>query len=614
MLNLKLLNKEQYKAVTNPKNKAFIVAGAGCGKTRVLTYRIAYLLEKGVPESDIYAFTFTNKAANEMKNRLEELLQRQTKVSLSTFHSYCLTILKSFPEYVDYYPHFMIIDEDDKKKVIKDIIKELNLPITDKDASLAISKYKDLSSPKLKTIEEKLQYLKVFYEYQNTLKQTNRMDYDDMLYQFYNLLINSNWIKEGLQEMTRYILVDECQDINKIQYQIILKLSEIHQNIFMVGDEDQCIYSFRGSDISSLKHFTETLNAEVIKLEQNYRSSKNILEAANSVIKKNQNRIDKTLYTNYQDKNFKLVVANLESDIDEANYIVDLIKALVQKGYTYKDFAVLYRNNQTSVQIEKALLKEKIPFYIIGGLPFFRRKEIKLLINYLLFLINPNDDISLSYIINTPARGIGQVLQKQINDISKQKRISLYNSIKTLSNESKNEPLINFLNLINQLQELISSKEPEEFLKELIKELDYFNVLRKEQNSKKKINNVYALLEMIKTDNNLTPKMKIIEFINNLYLDATKENEKGYIKLMTIHQAKGLEYKIVILAGCNNGLIPSTKTNIDEERRVFYVAITRAKERLYLLSGRRRLTNGEYKDYQISPFILDIENSLINFN
>ena len=508
----------------------------------------------------------------------------------------------------------MIIDEDDKKKVIKDIIKELNLPIIDKDASAAISKYKDLSSPKLKNIEEKLQYLKVFYEYQNILKQTNRMDYDDMLYQFYNLLNNSNWIKEGLQEMTRYILVDECQDINKIQYQIILKLSEIHQNIFMVGDEDQCIYSFRGSDINSLKHFTETLNAEVIKLEQNYRSSKNILEAANSVIKKNQNIIDKTLYTNYQDKNFKLVVANLESDIDEANYIVDLIKALVQKGYTYKDFAVLYRNNQTSVQIEKALLKEKIPFYIIGGLPFFRRGEIKLLINYLLFLINPNDDISLSYIINSPNRGIGSVLKKRLEDISNQKRISLYNSIKYLSNETKNEALINFIDLINKLQELISTKEPEEFLKELIKELEYFNILRKEQNSKKKINNVYTLLEMIKTDNDLTPKMKIIEFINNLYLDATKEIDKGYIKLMTIHQAKGLEYKIVILAWCNNGLIPSTKTNLDEERRVFYVAITRAKERLYLLSGRRRLTNGEYKDYQISPFILDIEKTLINFN
>ena len=190
----------------------------------------------------------------------------------------------------------------------------------------------------------------------------------------------------------------------------------------------------------------------------------------------------------------------------------------------------------------------------------------------------------------------------------------IYNSIKYLSNETKNEALINFIDLINKLQELISTKEPEEFLKELIKELEYFNILRKEQNSKKKINNVYTLLEMIKTDNDLTPKMKIIEFINNLYLDATKEIDKGYIKLMTIHQAKGLEYKIVILAGCNNGLIPSTKTNLDEERRVFYVAITRAKERLYLLSGRRRLTNGEYKDYQISPFILDIEKTLINFN
>ncbi len=616
MLKLNLLNDKQKQAVTSTNPKIYVVAGAGCGKTRVLTYRIAYLLNKGVSEKNIYAFTFTNKAANEMKYRLNEILQKESNVYLSTFHSYCLDILRGLAEYLGYEKYFTIIDDDDKKKIIRQILTNQQNPLNDLKAIKAISDIKNLTKLKNKTLKERILILKVYYEYQGLLLKSNRMDFDDLLFQFYNLLHEVKDFTEILQDEMQYILVDECQDINNIQYQIILKLSEQHKNIFMVGDEDQCIYSFRGSDINCIKDFIKNQKAEVIKLEQNYRSTPNILQAANSVIIKNKKRIEKNLFTNYQDKNFKIQVVNLSSDIEEAIYIADLIEALINKGYIYKDFTILYRNNNISIPIEKELIKRRIPYYIIGKLPFFRRKEIKLLINYLIFLTNNNDDYALQEIINTPSRQIGESLLNTIKQTSEINSISNYEAIKLLIKDTNKEPLINFHILINQLTTEIKTFDIGEFLRQLIKQLDYLNILRKDINSKTKINNVFTfikLLEELETTN-----QTIIDVINALYLENTKEEKvDNYVKLMTIHQAKGLEYKIVIVAGCNDGIIPSNKITLDileEERRLFYVAITRAKERLYLLSGRRRLINGEYKDYTISPYILDIEKNTVNFN
>lgn len=609
MINLKLLNEAQKRAVTKQQGKTFVVAGAGCGKTRVLTYRIAYLLEQGEHEDNIYAFTFTNKAANEMKERLEEILGRKTNVTLSTFHSFALSILKSFPEYIGFEKNFTIIDEDDKRKIIKEIIEQNNLALVEVDAIKYISKIKNLSQIHFKSLVENLSVLKVFYEYQERLRNSNRMDFDDLLYKLYEMLKDNQWLREGLSEGMTQILVDEAQDINKIQYELILLLGESSNNIFLVGDEDQCIYSFRGSDINCIKDFTVNRHAEVIKLEQNYRSTKTILEAANSVIKKNQNRIDKTLFTNYQDKNFKLVVANLESDYAEAVYITDLIKALIQRGYSYKDFVILYRNNNLSIPIEKQLLKEKLPFYIIGQTQFFKRKEIKILIDYLNLIINNNDSISLMNIINTPSRKIGE---KTIQEIKRYD--NYFEALKTLENEAT----ISFYNFIKEESKQMNKLTPYEFINKFISKINYMDYLRKEPNSKTKIANVYTFIEMFKDLDYQNPKEEIIEFLNNLYLDNQKEKSlDGYIKLMTIHQSKGLEYKIVIIAGCNDGIIPSNKQDLkqfEEERRIFYVAITRAKERLYLLSGKRRINNGSIKDYMISPFILDIEKKIINYN
>ena len=618
MLNLKLLNKQQYKAVTKLTGKTYVVSGAGCGKTRVLTYRIAYLIENGFNEENIFAFTFTNKAANEMKNRLKELLGREVKVTLSTFHSYCNSILYSFPEYIGYEPHYHIIDEDDKKSIVNNIINTFKIDLKDNIAIKAISNYKNLIPYKSKSLKENMDILKVYYTYQKTLLNSNKMDFDDLLYQFLKLLKNQTWLKEIFQNNCVQILVDECQDINKIQYEIILELAKINQNIFLVGDEDQCIYSFRGSDISCINDFITNQQAEVIKLEQNYRSSKNILDAANSVIKQNQNRIDKHLFTNYEENNFKLVVANLNTDYEEAIYITSLIKALLNRGYKYSDFAILYRNNSVSINIEKELLKQELPYVLIGKIPFFKHKEIKLLISYLLFLINNKDDISFSYIYNTPPRGIGETTFNKIKDIAKEKEISLFEALTILKNQTKNENLENFYNFIYTESLNLTKQTPIEFLNNLIRKLDYLTILRKEVNSKEKVNRVFTLLEMFEQiELNDSSSNLISNFLNNLYLENITQKEQGLIKLMTIHQAKGLEYKIVIVAGCNEGILPTFKLDypsLEEERRIFYVAITRAKERLYLLSARKRLINGKYQEHKISPFILEIQKELINYN
>ncbi len=615
MINLKLLNKEQCKAVTKLTGKTYVVAGAGCGKTRVLTYRIAYLIENGYKEENIFAFTFTNKAANEMKQRIKELLNRDVKVTLSTFHSYCNSILYSFPEYVGYEPHYNIIDEEDKKSIIHNIITTLKLDIKEEIAIKAISNYKNLTSFPARTLKENLDTVKIYHIYQKTLKNSNKMDFDDLLYLFLKLLKNEIWIREELQTSCIQLLVDEAQDINKIQYQIILELAKLNQNIFLVGDEDQSIYSFRGSDIACINDFVNKEEAEVIKLEQNYRSCQNILEAANSVIRQNKNRIDKKLFTNYKENNFKLVVANLYSDNDEARYITALIKALINKGYKYSDFAILYRNNAISVNIEKELLKQELPYILIGKTPFFKHKEIKLLISYLLFLINNKDDISFTYIYNNPHRGIGEMTFNKIKELASQNSISLYEASKLLL-EDKN--IKQFIDFINKLSVNLNNQTPHQLLSNLIKQLDYISILKKENNAKDKITRVYTLLEMFDqielTD---TTANLITNYLNNLYLENNPETETGYIKLMTIHQAKGLEYKTVIVAGCNDGILPSFKTNfnsLEEERRIFYVAITRAKERLYLLSARKRLIAGKYQDYNISPFILEIQKNLINYN
>ena len=618
MLNLNLLNVMQKEAVTTTKKKVFVVAGAGCGKTRVLTYRIAYLLDRGVPESKIFAFTFTNKAAHEMKSRLEDLLGYETDVSLSTFHAFAYKHLKVFYNVLGFKEEIRIIDEDEKIKIIKSILRSIDIKFDEDYISKEISNIKSLIGIKENKLKIRMSILKVYFTYQEMLKTSSLMDFDDLLYFFYELLSENenlqNWFKEDV-----HILVDECQDINKIQYEIIKLLGRRSKNIFMVGDEDQCIYSFRGSDPSCMRDFINEEKAEIIKLEQNYRSCQNILMAANSVIKNNTKRVDKRLYTSYNDKNYKLIISDFYSDYDEALYIADLIEELIIKGYNYRDFTILYRNNSVSIPIEKELLKRKIPFHIFGKVPFFRKPEVKKIIYYLRIILNRHDNIAFIETINYPKRGIGEYYFEQLKVHMIENGFSFYDGLMAADDLKEVEGFNKYLKLIEKFSAIINDCNLVTFVKELLNDLGYFELIRHDKHSKDKITNVYTFLDMIEqieVINNNTESLS--NFLSDIYLENTKyEPDKNYAKMMTIHQAKGLEYKIVILAGCNDGILPVKHEPTDileEERRLFYVALTRAKERLYILSTKRRLINGQYKTYTISPFIKEISSSVINFN
>ena len=609
------LNLKQKEAVIHGGGYTFVVSGAGCGKTRTLTNRIKYLIDLGVNEYSIYAFTFTNRAANEMKFKLESLLGRKTDVSLMTFHSYALKILKGCKDVDGYQENFTLIDESDRRKIISDIMKNIDAPIDEAVVLREITLIKNKSDNLIQDENKTLIVQKVLREYQKELIKSNRMDFDDLLLNLLYML-DKHYVRfESLIRNTKYLLVDEAQDINKVQYEIIQRLSSINKNVFMVGDDDQCIYSFRGSNMDCINDFIVNKKAKVIKLEENYRSTSTILEAANEVIKNNSKRNKKELHSNIVDKNFKIVVSKHLSDTKEAVYITDLIKHLISNEYNFKDICILYRNNFISNVIERELLKRNISYYIFGGIPFFERKEIKLIINYIRFFINHEDDIALKEIINTPARLIGDKIQQKIYDCAKENNCSIYKAL--FNFKDRYDSVAKFICMCEAFDYKIRVIPPGMFVKELLNTVGIFNLFRNETNSKSKINNIYTFLEMMNNlENSMNYKELYADFLNSLTLESLTEEDKskGKVKLMTIHQAKGLEWNVVILAGLNDEILPSKKVlekDIEEERRLFYVAITRAKERLYLLSSRYRFYNGKIKEFMESPFLSEIKKDLI---
>ena len=395
MIDLKELNENQNQAVTRTSGYTLILAGAGTGKTRVLTYRIGYLIERKAYPGSIFAFTFTNKAANEMKVRLKYLNINTNGLTVSTFHSFCFGYLSVLAPYLGYKEFFIVIDDDDKLKVIRKIINENNIELIDTEVAKIISAIKNHTKYPLKSLKESFIINYVFHRYQEILKSYNKMDLDDLVYQFYKLLRQEKYFLEHLQKTCQYILVDECQDINNIQYEILLMLAKKHNNLFLVGDQDQCIYAFRGSNIENINHFINEKMAKVIKLEENYRSNKNILEVANALISNNKMRLDKKLYTTNRDQKFQVIRSDLASDKDEAIYVAKLIQKLIILDYNYSDIAVLYRNHFISTNFEKEFMRMNIPYHIFGSFPFFKHKEIKTLIFYYQFLNNNDDDQAL---------------------------------------------------------------------------------------------------------------------------------------------------------------------------------------------------------------------------
>lgn len=597
MIELNKLNPMQQKAVFTNKNKVLVMSGAGAGKTRVLTNRIAYLISQGVSESEIVAFTFTNKAAREMKARLNLLLGKETSAFIGTFHSFCYQSIKELGNYtkLGFKKSPEIISEYDKGKLIKELLSKYNKDYSNQEFVSSISKIKNGVKPNLSTND---QYIlnAVYQEYQARLKESSMMDFDDMVPLFLKLMdIDKEYFINVCS--FKYVLVDECQDTNKIQYDLIQKVSELYHNIFMVGDEDQLIYSFRSSDIEILKDF-ETKADEIIILNENYRCNKEIIKLANKLISNNKTRLNKELVSNIEPKR-KVVFKEFDSAYLEAVDVVNKIKMLHLDKEEYKDMAILYRNNVQMYTLEKVLTKEKIPYTVYGGKPFFEYADIRIIINMYRFIYNPYNLIAFEDVYNKPTPIIEWYQMKPVlEEYRKQKE-----DIPTFLIKQDNVVLKKLGEKYLKLIEAINTLEPERFFMLLLDTLHYSKYLKDSKTQKPECLRLMQLKDMI-TD---LSKEEVKEFFNSLMIENKDMIKPQGVSLMTIHKSKGLEFNTVFIVGCNDGIIPSTsKVDLEEDRRVFYVAMTRARQNLFLYSSAYHYVNGKTMKYKPSQFIKEI--------
>jgi len=588
----KNLNEEQEKAVTHTSGPALVLAGAGSGKTRVITYRIAYLLEqKDVKPYNILAVTFTNKAADEMKERLYSLVRSSTKgIWMGTFHSICARLLREFASYTTYSRNFVIYDTQDQHNLIKNIIRDSDIGEKTLDFYYV---HRTISNLKNRLIDEyefkpynyKTELIKnIYQEYQIRLKENDAMDFDDLLFNFYTLLDSNKEIRKKLNDRFRYKLVDEYQDTNPSQYQILKKLSERYKDVFVVGDDDQSIYGFRGADINNILDFEDDFpDSKVYKLERNYRSTKRILEVASTVVKNNRLRKGKTLWTK-QEEGEKITLFSALSEKEEAARLIKLLKKELGK-YNKKDILIAYRTNAQSRAIEDALLKENIPYVIVGGVKFYQRKEIKDILSYVKFIVNKKDTISFFRILNTPRRGIGKITREIIEMKAKEENISLWEASCKLAEQE--QPIANFVNLIKSLEEI---KRIDELIVSVVEKTGYVDIFKEMDTieSESRIENIQELLsaayEFTESSGKYSPEEYLTEV--GLKTDIDSWNRTDSVNLMTLHNTKGLEFDVVFIVGIGEGLLPHYRSikegNTEEERRLFYVGITRARKKLFL--------------------------------
>lgn len=626
------LNDRQKEAVLMTEGPLLILAGAGSGKTRVLTHRIAYLIkEKKVSPANIIAITFTNKAAMEMKDRVESILGYAGDLWVSTFHSACVRILRRDIEKIGYDKNFVIYDSQDQKSLITDCIKELNLnekQYTPKGMLNAISNAKDkMVGPDEYLLEfgndfRSKKVADVYKLYQDKLKKDNALDFDDIIIKTIELFKNDEDILRYYQNKFRYIMVDEYQDTNKPQYEFINLLASKYRNLCVVGDDDQSIYGWRGADIKNILDFEKDYpDATVIKLEQNYRSTQIILDAANNVIDNNVKRKKKKLWTDNKDGE-KIVVSEVQNEREEANFIVNRIRELIDKGRKYSDFAVLYRTNAQSRILEEAFMMNDIPYKLVGALRFYDRKEIKDIIAYLRILVNPYDDISLKRIINVPKRGIGESTLNALEEYARNNNTSMYFAIPNvdLSGRAK-KALEGFKNFIDDLINELDYMTIVEVIEYILDKTGYLDELNAD-NTKESESRIENINEFIRAANEFmeTSEDKSLEnFLSGITLvsDIDTAGEIGdSIVLMTLHSAKGLEFPVVFMTGMEEGVFPSSRSFIDEheleeERRLCYVGITRAKEKLFMTYARTRNLYGKPQYNTVSRFINEIPEDLV---
>ncbi len=632
------LNDKQYEAVINTEGPSLVIAGAGSGKTKVLTHKISYLInEKNVKPWNILAITFTNKAANEMKQRIENLVggQATNDMWIGTFHSICVRILRKFIDRIGFDSSFIIFDASDQKSLVKQCLKELNIDdkiFTDRGVLSEISNAKnEMLTPVQYAVKANGEYrketiAKVYSLYQSKLKQNNSIDFDDIINYTIQILTENPDILEYYSEKFRYVLVDEYQDTNKAQFTLITLLSAKHGNITVVGDNDQGIYSFRGADISNILNFEKDFpGTKIIKLEQNYRSTKPILDAANAVIKHNPKKYEKNLWTENKEGNMpKLHVA--KNEYDEASYIVEQIEHLRREEYfKYSDFTILYRTNAQSRAIEDILRRENIAYRIIGGQKFYERKEIKDTISYLRLIQNPADNLSLQRIINEPKRGIGKTSLEKIEEIANTNGISMYEVIKKAATFGLNKVFLNSREFVNIIEEMHAKKDDmliSELIKETLNKTGYTKALELENTAQAeaRIENIEEFLTVAMEFEKEMSENSLAEFLESITLtsdvDGMDENEDS-VTLMTLHSAKGLEFPVVFLVGMEEGLFPSYRSigeekELQEERRLAYVGITRAKQYLYLTCAKQRTIFGSTTCNKISRFVREIPKELLD--
>ena len=631
------LNNKQYEAVTNTEGPCLVIAGAGSGKTKVLTHKIAYLMaEKGIKPWDILAITFTNKAANEMKSRVETLVGDIAKdMWIGTFHSICVRILRKQIDRIGFDTSFIIFDTSDQKTLMKQIIKAQNLDdklYSDKSVLYEISNAKnDMLEPdkymaKVKGDFRKEKIAELYEIYQKRLKENNAIDFDDIINFTIKILLDNPDLLEYYSNKFKYVLVDEYQDTNKAQFTLVTLLASKYGNITVVGDNDQGIYSFRGADITNILNFEKDFpGTKIIKLEQNYRCTQNILNIANEVIKNNETKYEKKLWTSNEKGNIPKVFRG-DNEYDEANYIVRQINTLkMEEYYKYSDFAILYRMNSQSRSIEDVLRREDIPYKIVGGLKFYERKEIKDAIAYLRLIQNTSDNLSLTRIINEPKRGVGKTSLDNIDMIAANSGVSMYEVIKNADTYGLNRVFANTREFINTIEELKSKKDDikvSELIKLTLNQTGYTKALELENTveAESRLQNLDEFLtvaiefEEESADNSLSEFLEGITLSSDL--DGMEESEDS-VTLMTLHSAKGLEFPVVFLVGMEEGIFPGYKSigepkELEEERRLCYVGITRAKENLFLTCSRQRTIFGSTSCNAVSRFIKEIPANMLD--
>ena len=655
------LNPMQKKAVEQIDGPCLVIAGAGSGKTKVLTYKVAYLIENGVKPWNILAITFTNKAANEMKERVEKLVGVATnEIWLGTFHSVCVRILRKFIDRLGYDNSFIIFDTSDQKTLVKNCLKELNIDsklFTEKSVLNEISNAKnDMMDPDEYNDNYSGDYRKkiigkVYSLYQKKLKENNAVDFDDIINLTIKILQNNKDIIDYYCDKFKYILVDEYQDTNKSQFVLVSLLASRNGNITAVGDSDQSIYSFRGADITNILNFERDFpGTKIVKLEQNYRCTGNILKAANAVIKHNGNKYEKKLWTENDEGALPTVYCG-NDEYQEASYVVRKINDLERtEKMKNSDFAILYRMNSQSRAIEDVLRREDVPYKIIGGLKFYERKEIKDTIAYLRLIANQSDNLALERIINEPKRGVGKTSLDKIEQISNETGMPMYEVVKNAQNYvpkiySNTRPFIDLIEKYKKMVQIQSTQEADEtnltniievpgedneeqrlsipdLITSVLKESGYIDSLKTENTveAESRIQNIEEFLTVAEEFEKESADKSLNEFLNNISLSSDTDNLEetdDVVTLMTLHSAKGLEYPVVFLVGMEEGIFPGYQSmgddnELEEERRLFYVGITRAKKYLFLTCANMRKIFGSTSYNPPSRFLKEIPKDLLD--